>query len=358
MRIQYIKGCGSIRLVKVSEFCIMRLPDGKLKKCIVEHRKDPLTGLWCRINVERALREHRPDLREIEETLANIATKSADKCPFCEARVERCTPRFYLLPEGKLSHGNVMIVPNMYPFGKFHSIAILDTTRHFRYPWDLHDVILDLLILCQDYFDKVTRVDSSQRYHYVNMNFLFPAGASAVHPHAQIIASSRPTNIHKLILSNAKKYYRATGRKLLIDYADTEVTLRDRLILVRHDFIAYVPFAPHVNYEMHIVNKYHNSLQDLSFSDLRLLSKILCNIIATVNSVFNQFSFNFAIYSVMSGSALSEHNILLIRLGFRKEPCLAYVNDIGFMELLHGEYVIVTYPEEYARKVRLSIPQV
>ena len=357
MKIYRVRGRGRVNLTKIVEEYLIALPDGSTKMHIIEHRRDPLTGQWCRINVKRALREYRPKLEEVVSTVSELASKTEHLCPFCHSRVRESTPRFTQLDRDMLHHGTVLIVPNMYPFGKFHSIAVLDPMRHFRKPWDLYEVILDLLILCQDYFEKIIRIDSGQTYQYVNMNFLFPAGASAVHPHAQIVASRRPTNIHRIILLNSKRYSKLTGRNLILDYVDTELTLKERVILEEHNIVVYAPFAPHVNYEVHIVDKSHRSLQELSFSDIKLLSKVICNIISTLCVAFHQFSFNLAIYSIYPEARLSKYNLLLTRIGFRKEPYAMYVNDVGFMELLHYEPVISTYPEEYAYSLRSSLPR-
>ncbi len=355
VRIYRIRGVGSVELVKVVEECVMYLSDGSLRKCLVEYRKDPLTGLWCRINVERAFREHRPDIEEIRKNIEEVIKRTESDCPFCASRFRERTPRFYFLKESVLSRGAVVLVPNMFPFGKFHSIAILDPGRHYRPPWDLHEVILDLLVLCQEYFEKIIRVDSGQKYCYINMNFLFPAGSSAVHPHAQIVTARRPTNVHGVILRRAERYYRKTGRLLLLDYVDTEVSIGARHVLTKGRFVVYAPFAPHVNYEFHIVDRERGDFQDLSLCDIKILARILCNIISAVSLRFGQYSFNFSIYSALPSSRYSRYSTLLVRVGFRKEPYANYVNDIGFMELLHGEHVVVTYPEEYARSVRLTM---
>ncbi len=348
MYVEVVRGIGGIRYVKIIEIAKLRDPrlNFSIREYVIERRRDPLTGRWCRINVERALRERKVDEKEIEECVDKIFKETYNTCVFCRDRVENLTPKF--VDNTRIRFGKVIITPNLYPFADTHVIGIIDPDRHEIDVSDICEYLEDIIHSCIEYFKKLGK---DYKYHYINMNFLFPAGSSIPHAHIQVFASKYPSTYHYEILRRCRLYYRKFLRNMMLDYVESEIYLKDRLIREIESFTIFAAYSPKSYNEVHIVHRDEVDILNFEDFDIKNLSKSICLVLRGYRYVLGQRSFNFSIYST-SASQNHRYFRLFMRLVTRKEPIPYYTNDIGFIELLHEEPVIVTYPEDTARKLR------
>jgi Galactose-1-phosphate uridylyltransferase len=163
----------------------------------IEYRKDPVTGLSCRINAERIKRgiDQTPTLRY-----------AAEDCPFCPQQVETVTPTF---PDGRrIIHGESVTFPNLFPFAAWHTVSVI-TRAHMvdRFtPAQIRDALEG----------QMESLALREGYASINWNFLPSAGASLAHPHLQGLVDAHPPERVRLLQEGAGAYRRHTGR----DYWD------------------------------------------------------------------------------------------------------------------------------------------
>ncbi len=348
MKVEIVKGIGGIRYVKIIERSRLLDPrqNFSLKEYTIERRRDPITGRWCRINVERALRERRIEQREVEECISKIFDETRMGCVFCKENVEKSTPKFH---DGtRIVHGKVMLMPNLYPFAETHAIGVIDPEKHEIDVGDLCNYFEDILRACIEYFKKL---GIEYRYHYVNMNFLFPAGSSIPHAHIQVFSTRYPSVYHYEVLRRCMRYYEKYNRNLMVDYANSEIVIGDRLIRSIDNLIIFAAYAPRGYNEVHIVHTDIHDIVSAKDQDISNIVKAMCTVLRGFRYILDQRSFNFSIFSTNS-IKYGKYSRILIRLVTRKEPVPYYTNDIGFIELLHEEPVIITYPENVAEKLR------
>jgi len=348
VKIEISRGVGGIKYVKIVEKCRLQDPRAgfSIKEYVIERRRDPLTGKWCRINVERALRERRVEEKEIDESVRKVFDEYSSSCPFCSSRIESQTPKF---EEGdRIYHGKVIIMPNLYPFAETHAIGVIDPDRHVTDVSDICDYIVDIIEGSITYF---RRLGFRYRYHYINMNFLFPAGSSIPHAHIQIFATEYPSVYHEDILRRSVKYYDKYCRNMMVDYLLSEIQNSSRLILASEDTVTFAAYCPRSYNEVHILHMYEHDILSLDKKGVDSLAEPICRVLRGFRNILLQRTFNFAILST-SRKKHSKHFRIMVRLCTRKEPVPYYTNDIGFIELLHEEPVIITYPEETAKKLR------
>jgi len=91
-----------------------------------EFRFDPLTRRRARIMNLKFKLFSPPDLQKI------VARSLEYPCPFCEANLEKMTPKFTpsLIPEGRIRIGEAVVLPNFMPYGQNNAVTIF-SKDHF-----------------------------------------------------------------------------------------------------------------------------------------------------------------------------------------------------------------------------------
>ena len=77
-------------------------------------------------------------------------------------------------------------------------------------------------------------------------------GATLSHPHGQIYAYPFLTPRTERMLATSAAYRQATGRNLFDDVVAAELGQRDRVVAAGEHWVAFVPFAAHWPYEVHL----------------------------------------------------------------------------------------------------------
>ncbi len=179
----------------------------------LEIRQDPLTGYRSVINRflinKQKLLFPDTDYDYLEE----IGRRSEKRCFMCDGKWEKMTPYYPedFLPERRISRGEALLFPNLYPLSRFHAVVRLGK-KHFRKLNELSpDILADGLKLAREFLLSSYNKDPRYIYPTINANFMFPAGASATHPHFQIMNFFIPSTYHGLLLECSKKYFEETG---------------------------------------------------------------------------------------------------------------------------------------------------
>ncbi len=306
-----------------------------------EVRIDPLTKRRCRIITWSPPEEGRFDFsRMVEESKG---------CIFCPENVHQKTPRFLkeIAAEGRLSKGEAVGFPNLFPAGSYGSIVVL-CREHFLHLNELKPSHYeDGLCLAVEIIRRTMAYDSHARFWQVSQNFLLPGGSSIFHPHLQVIGDPIPTNEMEWLMEASASYYERNQSLFWDDLVQMEESLGERYITRTGNVHWFVSFAPIGFNEVCAVVEEHSSLLTLSQEELSTLARGIVNTLRYYHDK-NLNSFNFSIYSLFGEKA---HRLLLriiSRTPFR--PC--YLNDWTSFEVLQSELTLNLYPEGVCREIR------
>ncbi len=319
----------------------------------VEHRKDPLTGKWSRINIQRSQRVKQG---EANKDYQRVVEQSRKNCFFCPENIDGSTPKFphEIIPEGYIEKGETRVFPNLFPFAKYHAVATLSHT-HFQKLSDFKiSQISDTFLACLDFCRQVQLKDRDARFPTLSWNHLFPAGASMVHPHVQIILDREASNMNRTLIEASKRYLDAVGRVYWEDLISEEERAGKRFIGRSGSAVFLASYSPIGNNEIMAVFPGKSSLTDLEEGDVNRLSKGVHSILQGYSRIGIE-SFNLTTYSGDSFKP-SEGANLAMRMVSRPSPREFYTSDVGFLEGLHFERVVETIPEDVAAALRKFFP--
>ena len=332
-----------MRLIKKVVVSKLRDPRAEFRETAqhIEIRQDPLTGMRCRINVERASRPHQVVSHKPE------IEKPRD-CPFCFPNIWSATPKFAGRMPERIRHGESVVFPNLYPFGEFHAVAVF-SRKHFM---QLNEFTPRRVKNCLEAslraLEWATKTQPELRYWHVNWNHLAPAGASIVHPHMQILATGSPTFFLKKVISGSRRYFRKHGANFWDELVKFEKEKGERYIGKTGRVHWLASFAPLGSKEILAIASGTSSLA--AFRSLQ----DLCEGLYRVLKGFEQMgveSFNLSSYSAPCDGDY-EFFRLHFRIIARPRPAQLYTNDSGFMERLQIEPVVDTLPELLAEEMR------
>lgn len=310
---------------------------------VLEYRRDPLTGFWSRINVERSKRvKYSVRKEEIDEFIEN----SRRNCFFCPEHIENSTPKFSF-SGGRIKVGEATVFPNLFPFGDHHAVVSL-STEHFLYPTQFQPkIIADGLRASLEFFREVLKRDPESQFCHLNWNFLPPAAASVVHPHFQVLADRKPTSYLALMLEKSREYAR-NGSNYWLDLLREEETRGERFIWGNDVLACLASFSPQANNEILLVLRRISSLLEMGEREVEEVALAVTKVVRRYGEMGID-SFNMTTFSGPPGA---EYYRLNVKLVSRPNLRHLYIADAGFMERLHYESVVETLPEEVASKFR------
>ncbi|MCK4968294.1 MAG: hypothetical protein KAS12_04520 [Candidatus Aenigmarchaeota archaeon] len=323
--------------------------DFKKTSQIIEHRKDPLLGTWCRINTDRAKRPHASSgaIVDVDKRIKEIVKKS-DNCFFCAEKVMNKTPK-HAFSESRIRKGKFILFPNLFPFAPYHGVGVL-TDKHFLNLDKLgYKLWFDALTGSISWFKNVHKHDSAARFASFNFNYLMPAAASLVHPHVQPLVDKRADNGLDLLLKKSHEYYSSEKSNYWQDLLDNDSS---RYIGKTGKRVYWhAAFSPRCNNEVIGIVCGKSSFLELSEEDIfgiaDGISKVLLGLYAKgIRSV------NMTINSAPIDETLGEFFYFNIRIVSRSLMVENYTTEQGFMEVLHNEPIISTIPEDVALGLR------
>jgi UDPglucose--hexose-1-phosphate uridylyltransferase len=85
------------------------------------------------------------------------------------------------------------------------------------------------------------------------------AGTSLMHPHSQIVVTGIVPHYIRWREEEAQRYFDEWGRCVYCDILDFEMRDRRRILLENESFLAFIPFAAEVPFEIWIMPKRHQA---------------------------------------------------------------------------------------------------
>jgi len=316
---------------------------------IIERRKDPLLERWCRINAQRA---NRPKDLSRDSSLEELARSTEKGCFFCPSNIDSSTPKFppSLAPEGRIRVGASTVFPNLFPFARHHAVVTLSETHFVPLERMGEEIVGDGLRASLEYARRIHARDPESKYLSVNWNCLPTAAASLMHPHFQVVADVVPTKYVGATLMASRSYFNRNGLSFWTDLCTAEQTGGERFGHRDGTFSWIASFAPLGNNEVVGIADGAPELLALDESGVGDLARGLSKALKVYGRLGVQ-GLNMAVCSGPLGQA-TEGFSLHVRLISRPKLKQLYTSDAGFMERLHDEVIVETWPEDVARELR------
>lgn len=202
-----------------------------------------------------------------------------ESCPFCPGNEEDLT-EIQLEMAAQTDPGwQTRIVPNKFPalttkeqggqrYAKGIYLAmsgygqhdvIIESPKHNRNIAEMSDQEIEIVV--ETYHKRY--VDLMEK-HGNMMAILFRnhgkrAGTSLIHPHSQVIVTGMVPRYIRFREDVAEDYFDEFGSCVYCDILEHEIKDRRRLVLENDRFLAFVPFAADVPFEMWIMPKTHRA---------------------------------------------------------------------------------------------------
>lgn len=313
----------------------------------IEIRTHPISGRTCRIAFSRA---NEKDVGN--ETLPEAPPDRHDKisCPFCRPQVTTQTPRLdpLLAPEGRLVQGESVLFPNLYPYGSYSAVSLIDDGHYVEIGTASLSSYTDSFINCGNYLRRVRGHDPQAVYMAITQNHLPSAGGSLLHPHLQINADWIPPNYHRFLQNRAERFFRLTGQGLFSSYLAHEKTDGSRYIGRTGNWDWMAAFAPEGFYEIWGILPGVSSIRNFRRDDWQHLAHGLLSIQRYYRSL-GRNGYNLGLLSVEEPeSRLELRAVILARANHT-----AWVrSDHTGYEVMLGDMTTFSAPEQTAASAR------
>jgi UDPglucose--hexose-1-phosphate uridylyltransferase len=318
----------------------------------VEHRQDPLSGGWTRLNPDRAKRLRHTGTGACNQDLYRLIEASRAACPFCPENRESSTVGFPpdIFPEARPRQGQSVLIPNKDPFGENHCVGILSDAHYIPMEAYTDEILRDGLDLSVRFFQWVSSRDAASRFPILVWNFLPPSAGSIVHPHIQILLESRPAPVIESMARQCARWKGRTGEDYWDRLVHEESRAGQRTIRVEKGLAVLASFAPRGFREILFILPGAGSLADLSQEQRATFCLALVRALKAYHSL-GVGSFNLVTYSPPMGATPPPFPFHA-RLISRPFPSGIYTNDTGFFERMYDLWIIDTPPEDLVLKVR------
>ena len=324
-----------------------------------ELRKDPVSGRWVIISIERGKRPSDFGMR--------VSPKKGGFCAFCEGN-EHTTPAEILAFRTDENKPNspgwtLRIVPNKFPalniegdlgregegiFDKMNGVGahevIIECPDHNLTLSSMPSESVDGALWAFHSRIKDLKNDKRLKYVLVFKNEGDDAGASLEHSHSQLIALPIIPHLVQEELENAKQYYSFKERCIFCDIIRQESDSKTRVISENDDFIAIAPFASKSPFEITILPKRHESSY-LSSGNHKELAQILQKTMKQVDKVLDLPPYNLMIHTSPFKDEENDYYHWHIEI-------IPKLTKIAGFEWGSGFYINPTPPEEAAKFLR------
>ena len=280
---------------------------------MAELRKDPITGRWVIIEIDKA---KGPSDYEVEEHI-----KKRGVCPFCPGNEHMTPSEIYANREGETkpnaANWQTRVIPNKFPalriegdldrvgIGMYDMMngvgaheVIIETPDHAKELSDLTDHEVEKVIWAYRNRSLDLRGDKRFKYILIFRNYGVSAGASLEHPHSQLIALPIIPKRVGEELGFSERYYEYRERCVFCDMLHQEIDDRERVIIENKNFIAFAPFVSRFPFEISIFPKLHSS--DFSYiqkEEIVDLARILRETLLRIKLALRDPSYNFIIHT-------------------------------------------------------------
>lgn len=326
-----------------------------------ELRKDPISGRWVIISVERGK-------KPTDFISPNQKRKAGGFCPFCPGNEHTTTPEIIAFRSTSTAPNSpgwtLRVVPNKFPalqiqgdlnkmgegvFDRMSGVGahevIIETSDHqLSLSTMPQRAVEDVL---WSYFFRLSDLKKDMRLKYalIFKNEGELAGASLEHTHSQLIALPIVPKSVREEMESSKKYYDNKERCIFCDIINQELISDKRVIYENDQYVAISPFAPREPFETWILPKKHESNfspPDKSFSGL---AEILQRTLRQIDRVLDAPPYNFILHTSPFKDEVNDYYHWHIEI-------MPKLTKMAGFEWGSGFYVNPTPPEEATKFMR------
>jgi UDPglucose--hexose-1-phosphate uridylyltransferase len=280
-----------------------------------EIRQDKVTKQWVIYAPGRGKRPRSKPQGHPEEIGEPMEIPSYDKdCPFCPGNEKSLSTILLEIPP-KIGTWRARVVSNKYP-----ALSPQGDTRRFNTGiylamagYGRHEVVIETPLHNRDLArmtdNEVLGVIETYHRRYCelmkeheNMLILIfrnhgaKAGTSLSHPHSQIVVTGVVPQFIRWRETEAQRHFDEFGKCVYCEILEFEQKDRRRVLFENGSFLAFVPYAAEVPYEIWIVPKRHQAdfgdISDLEKSDL---ASALSSLLARLYTKLSDPDYNFVI---------------------------------------------------------------
>ncbi len=288
-----------------------------------ELRKDPISGRWVIISVERGKRPS-------DFISPSQRRKTGGFCPFCPGNEYTTTGEIIAFRPSNIPPNSpgwtLRVVPNKFPALQIHGElnkkgegvfdimngigaheVIIETSDHQQSLSTISQRAMEDVLWA--YYFRLTDLKKDSRFKYVLIfkNEGETAGATLEHTHSQLIALPIVPKTVREEMETAKKYFDSKERCIFCDIINQELDAGKRIIYENDKYVALSPFAPRDPFETWILPKKHESFfhsPDKSFSSL---AEILQRILKQLDSILDAPPYNFILHTSPFNDEVNDH---------------------------------------------------
>jgi len=286
-------------------------------------------------------------------------------CPFCPGHEEMLPSVLWELEAANERPWRTRVVPNKYAAldpdrapdhetcGLYRTRAsrgrqevIIDTSRHHESLAQMPVAQVDALLKTYLERYRTVRTEDDDLIPFLFRNHGAGAGASIAHPHSQLIAPDvRPPHVEQEEQA-ARARYEETGHCPYCQMVDTELDAEARLVWTSDAFVAFVPFAAEVPYELWIVPREHEpEFGRLREAYRRDLATSLHALLGRLRTHLGNPDYNFFVRTALDHQSEAPHLHWTLRIRPRTTVRAGY-------ELGTGERINPSIPERDAAVLR------
>jgi len=325
-----------------------------------EMRQNRITGQWV---IYAAARQNRPHDNHRREDAPSDLPSYVASCPFCPGN-EHLTPPTLLQWPPADAPWQVRAFANKFPI-----LSPEDDTGDFAVneksiylsaaAYGRHEIVVetphhneDLSEMAPEQAEAIIEV-CHRRYldmksdPHIQCVFLFRnhgvrAGASLAHPHSQLIATNIVPSRVSGRESVAHQYYDEQGRCAYCDALDFEISAGQRVVYQNRSFVAFVPYAAEVPFEVWVAPLEHRADFGLtSKGEQADLADALQTVLRRLRQKVNDPDYNCMFYTASKSAEAVPYLHWYVQI----RPRIAI--EAGF-EIASGMSVNMSFPEEDA----------
>lgn len=282
-----------------------------------EFRQNPITKAWVLIAPNRG---KRPDQYATYSVMQGLPELD-EACVFCPGN-EAKNSEIYRYPDNR--DWEIRVIPN-----KFQALEEAPIYKHkdfyvSRSGVGEHEVIINrkhnepvalqsiatVELSLKIFVERIKTLSENPNIQYVQIfhNHGRDAGASAIHPHYQLLATSIiPPHIHSEMLG-CYNYFKDNGTCIYCDIIAEEIRVEDRLVYESEHFVVISAYASRSPFETWILPKKHGArFEDMTDDQIKHLSFVLKVTLGQLYTKLSDPPLNFYIHT--APTANEKHTI-------------------------------------------------
>lgn len=135
---------------------------------------------------------------------------------------------------------------------------------------------------------EIISADEKIKYVFIFENRGEVVGVTMPHPHGQIYGYPFIPKKLELECASMKKHKKETGKCLICDMMETEISEKKRIIFENEDFVVFIPFFSAYPYGLYIVSKAHKQyITEFTEREKDNLAAAIKNAAGTLDSLFD-----------------------------------------------------------------------